>query len=142
MAQDGSLGPVPLLVSEILDPQTQTLVAAIDNSDYVMSNDIVSAAIAQVSENRVLNRVINELLSSNGCELYMKPARRYATHNERLCFWDIMARARNLNEVSPRLSHAVRLNSKPPTSSEHMGNEAEVNKMEHGNHNRAIRVVM
>ena len=101
MEAEASLAPAPLLVAEILDPQTQTLVSSIDNSDYVMSNDIVSAAIAQVSECRALNYVVNELLSSTGCELYFKPARRYAMANERLCFWDIMSRARNLDEVRP-----------------------------------------
>lgn len=101
MEAESSLASAPLLVAEILDPQTQTLVASIDNSDYVMSNDIVSAAIAQVAECRTLNYVVDELLSSAGCELYFKPARRYAVTNERLCFWDIMARARNLEEVRP-----------------------------------------
>ncbi len=88
-----------ILVSEVLDPHTRKLVAALDNSDYVMSNDILSAVLAQIAECRAMNSVIAELLAEDGNEIYLRPARKYAHAEESLCFWDIMARARRHHEV-------------------------------------------
>ncbi|EGD80746.1 hypothetical protein PTSG_01334 [Salpingoeca rosetta] len=90
----------PAIVGEILDPQTQQLVRAMSGSDYVMSNDIISSYIAQVSENRFLSAVLSELLTSVGCELYVRSAGRYLQHaHEELSFWDLQARTRLTQEI-------------------------------------------
>jgi len=40
-----------VLVSEVLDPETRALLKTLDTADMVMSNDIVSALLAQVRGN-------------------------------------------------------------------------------------------
>eukprot|EP00051_Salpingoeca_urceolata_P014006 m.177469 g.177469 ORF g.177469 m.177469 type:complete len:695 (+) comp17966_c0_seq2:173-2257(+) len=100
MSLSTPLPEVTSLVSEVLDPHTRVLVSQIDKSDYVMSNDILSAAIAQISENRNLNPVFRELLGADGAEFYLRPARMYVWDNEEACFWDIAARARARNETA------------------------------------------
>jgi hypothetical protein len=179
-----------LLISEVLDVETRQLVVSLNISDYVMSNEIVSAILAQVpqptttpeylspphfhiaiqktkpkkeerrkvnlwrknmkgpwastpalcasssttmllpwvfllsafcislilppfsafvrcmhpfpqiAECRDMNPVVNELLREEGAEFHLRPVRKYAWEGDELCFWDIMARARVLGEVS------------------------------------------
>lgn len=74
---------------------------------YVMSNQIVSAAIAQVSEDRRINLVLGELLSACGTELYVRDISRYVEVGEgttkasrTMSFWDVALRARQHEEVA------------------------------------------
>jgi len=89
-----------MMLSEVLDPRTRSLINLASISNYVMSNDLISSALAQVSENRHMNKIISELLSAEGNECYMKSARVYALANEELSFWQIMARARHLAHIA------------------------------------------
>ena len=88
-----------IVLSEILDPRTRMLINLANISNYVMSNDLISSALTQVSENRHMNRVISELLTSEGNEVYLKSARDYSFEHEEISFWQIMARARRLSHI-------------------------------------------
>ena len=46
-------------------------------SEFVLSNELVSMALAMVSENRDVNVIQNELFTDNGNELYLMPASKY-----------------------------------------------------------------
>jgi hypothetical protein len=46
-------------------------------SDFVISRNIASLMMAQIAENRELKGVFEALLSSEGFEIYMKPAKYY-----------------------------------------------------------------
>ncbi|HEY0190862.1 MAG TPA: hypothetical protein VGC42_07035 [Kofleriaceae bacterium] len=48
-----------------------------------MSNTLVSLMVSQVSENRHLVEVFDELFTAGGCELYLKPATSYVSAGER-----------------------------------------------------------
>eukprot|EP00123_Amoebidium_parasiticum_P016867 comp23617_c2_seq1/m.40189 comp23617_c2_seq1/g.40189 ORF comp23617_c2_seq1/g.40189 comp23617_c2_seq1/m.40189 type:complete len:773 (-) comp23617_c2_seq1:135-2453(-) len=89
-----------MLVSEILDARTRSLVSVAKISDYVMSNDIVSSVIAQVSENRDANAVWSELLTDEGMETYVRPANLYGIVGLELDFWGVLARTRLYNEIA------------------------------------------
>ena len=52
---DASTGCEP--ISEILDTRTRALLADVEGVGYVLSNQIVSAAIAQIAECRDMNEV-------------------------------------------------------------------------------------
>ena len=43
----------------------------VEDIGYVLSNQIVSAAIAQISEARDMNQVLGELLRADGCEVHV-----------------------------------------------------------------------
>ena len=45
------------MLSEILDARTRALIADAGVSDYVLSNSMVSDAIAMVAEDRDVNRI-------------------------------------------------------------------------------------
>eukprot|EP00961_Rhodomonas_salina_P207862 2805454-Rhodomonas_salina.1 len=89
-------------ISEILDTRTRSLLRVVDCKGYVMSNQIVSAAIAQVAESREMNSVLGELLSAEGNEPYLRPIELYVTlkKKEQLSFWDVCLRARKRREIA------------------------------------------
>ena len=89
-----------VLISEILDPRTRSLISVANISDYVMSNEIISAAVAQVSEQREINTVLTELLSAEGNETYVRSIRIYCTPTENVSFWDLAKRARTRKEIA------------------------------------------
>lgn len=52
-----------VIISEILDPRTKKLLSMSKISDYVLSNELVSMALAMVAEDRQINDVLEELFA-------------------------------------------------------------------------------
>ncbi|KAK8939411.1 putative ion channel CASTOR [Platanthera guangdongensis] len=52
-----------VIISEILDPRTKNLLTMSKISDYVLSNELVSMALAMVAEDRQINDVLEELFA-------------------------------------------------------------------------------
>lgn len=52
-----------IIISEILDSRTRNLVSVSKISDYVLSNELVSMALAMVAEDKQINRVLEELFA-------------------------------------------------------------------------------
>ncbi|XP_050272819.1 probable ion channel POLLUX isoform X2 [Quercus robur] len=52
-----------IILSEILDSRTRNLVSVSRISDYVLSNELVSMALAMVAEDKQINRVLEELFA-------------------------------------------------------------------------------
>lgn len=52
-----------VIISEILDPRTKNLLSMSKISDYVLSNELVSMALAMVAEDRQINNVLEELFA-------------------------------------------------------------------------------
>ncbi|PHT30631.1 Ion channel DMI1 [Capsicum baccatum] len=88
-----------IIISEILDSRTRNLVSVSRISDYVLSNELVSMALAMVAEDKQINRVLEELFAEEGNELCIKPAEFYLYEQEELCFYDIMRRGRQRREI-------------------------------------------
>jgi len=87
-------------VAEILDSRTKSLLSVANCKGYIMSNQIISSVIAQVSEEKNINIVLKEILTAEGSETYIRPACRFANDGEELSFWDVALRARQLREVT------------------------------------------
>ena len=101
------------LLSEIRDPRTKELAKVAEASDYVVSNEIVSMLISQIAESRQMNPVWADLFQSEGSEIYLKDATRYARPNEMVTFYDLMARARSINEIALGYALATELARDP-----------------------------
>jgi len=88
-------------ISEILDSRTRSLLSVVNCKGYVMSNQIVSAVIAQVAECRDLNLILSELLSAEGTEIYLRTVEDYidVKKSEKFSFWDLAVRVRERREV-------------------------------------------
>ena len=87
------------VISEILDTRTRHLVSETGLCDFVLSNELISNALAMVAEDLVVHAVLTELFTAEGEELRVTPAETYAAPGEQLSFWDVAARARRRREV-------------------------------------------
>jgi hypothetical protein len=87
------------VISEILDTRTRHLVAETGICNYVLSNELISNALAMVSEDPHINVVLRELFTAEGQELYVLPASTLVAPGEELSFWDVAARARTRRQV-------------------------------------------
>ena len=57
-------------------------------SEYVLSNELVSMALAMVAESPAVNVILAELFTVDGNELYIHPAGRYLRYgNPSPSFW-------------------------------------------------------
>ncbi|GAU24399.1 hypothetical protein TSUD_391080 [Trifolium subterraneum] len=108
-----------IIISEILDSRTRNLVSVSRISDYVLSNELVSMALAMVAEDKQINRVLEELFAEEGNEMCIKPAEFYLFDQEELCFYDIMIRGRTRKEIviGYRLSNQERATINPSEKS-------------------------
>ncbi|GLT77312.1 hypothetical protein SLA2020_489100 [Shorea laevis] len=109
-----------IIISEILDSRTRNLVSVSGISDYVLSNELVSMALAMVAEDKQINRVLEELFAEQGNEMCIKPAEFYLFDQEELCFYDIMTRGRQRQEIviGYRLANTDHAIINPPNKSE------------------------
>ncbi|KAK9950920.1 hypothetical protein M0R45_006386 [Rubus argutus] len=109
-----------VIISEILDPRTKNLLSMSKISDYVLSNELVSMALAMVAEDRQINDVLEELFAEEGNELQIRQADLYLREGEELSFYEILLRARQRREVmiGYRLVDAERAVINPPAKNE------------------------
>eukprot|EP01065_Artemidia_motanka_P018335 TRINITY_DN21656_c0_g1_i1.p1 TRINITY_DN21656_c0_g1~~TRINITY_DN21656_c0_g1_i1.p1 ORF type:complete len:1077 (+),score=262.69 TRINITY_DN21656_c0_g1_i1:55-3285(+) len=91
------------VVAEVLDPQTRKPIQLALLSDYVMSHEVVSSAMAMVSQCRDVNAIIAELLDSKGNEAHLRPTSDYFSSRELAdtepTFWEVQSRARLRREL-------------------------------------------
>ncbi|ESW11071.1 hypothetical protein PHAVU_009G263100 [Phaseolus vulgaris] len=109
-----------VIISEILDPRTKNLLSMSRISDYVLSNELVSMALAMVAEDRQINDVLEELFAEEGNEMHIRPADLYLCEGEELSFYEIMLRARQRREIviGYRLDNAERAVINPPAKTD------------------------
>ncbi|KAK8485036.1 hypothetical protein V6N12_014112 [Hibiscus sabdariffa] len=109
-----------VIISEILDPRTKNLLSMSKISDYVLSNELVSMALAMVAEDRQINDVLEELFAEEGNELHIRLAELYLHEGEELSFYEIILRARQRREIviGYRLANAERAVINPPAKTE------------------------
>ncbi|KAJ6878082.1 ion channel CASTOR isoform X4 [Populus alba x Populus x berolinensis] len=109
-----------VIISEILDPRTKNLLSMSKISDYVLSNELVSMALAMVAEDQQINDVLKELFAEEGNELQIRQADLYLSEGEELSFYEVLLRARQRREIviGYRVSTAERAVMNPPAKSE------------------------
>ncbi|KAG2533908.1 probable ion channel CASTOR isoform X3 [Panicum virgatum] len=88
-----------VIISEILDPRTKNLLTMSKISDYVLSNELVSMALAMVAEDRQINDVLEELFAEQGNEMQIRPSDLYLRDEEELNFFEVILRARQRKEI-------------------------------------------
>ncbi len=88
------------IVSEILDEADRELASVAEVDDIVVSDQVISYLLAQISENRDLAEVFTELLESNGSEVYMRPVEEYVATGVEVNFATLIAAARERGETA------------------------------------------
>jgi ion channel POLLUX/CASTOR len=86
------------IASEMLDEGNRELAQVTKVDDVIVSEQIVSLMLAQISENEHLAEVFDELFSAAGSEVYLRDADRYVTAGEPVSFATLVASARARGE--------------------------------------------
>lgn len=81
------------IVSEILDVRNRELLELNQADDFILSERLVSLAMAQISENKELGPLFEELFQPEGSEIYFKPITNYLTVDEPVNFFTIVEAA-------------------------------------------------
>jgi len=77
------------IVSEMLDIRNRNLAEVARVDDFIVSEQIISLLMAQVSENRSLNAVFADLFDPQGSEIHLKPT-----------FYTVVEAARRRGEIA------------------------------------------
>jgi hypothetical protein len=109
------------IVSEMLDDRNRELAEITRADDFIVSDRLVSLMMCQVSENKELSSVFEDLIDPEGSELYLKPAEEYVKPGAPLTFYTVVEAARRRGEAAvgyrvkaetgdPQRSYGVHLN--------------------------------
>ena len=108
LARSASSTPV---VSEMIDDRNRALAQVADIDDVVVSGEIVSLIVAQLSEDARIEPVLADLLDSDGSEIYLRPAEWYVAPGVETTWATVVASAARRGETaigfsSPGLAEA------------------------------------
>jgi hypothetical protein len=115
------LAPNQRVCSEILDPKNRELAATTRINDIVISNEMVSMVLAQITYEPRVQAVLEDLLRSEGSEVYVKAIEHYCPvgHPVTVDYLVLAAKARNelmlgiqIYEESPEKKYGLVLNPK------------------------------
>jgi Trk K+ transport system NAD-binding subunit len=88
------------IITEISDVKNSEIVDLAKVDDFIISELIANKMLTQISENRHLVGIYEDLLSSEGSEIYLKPAENYVVLNEEVDFYTVSVAASNKNEIA------------------------------------------
>ena len=95
-----TIGAKYKIVSEMLDIRNRQLADITSADDFIVSDRLVSLLMSQVSENKYLMRVFEDLFDADGSEIYIKPAAEYVKTGIPLNFYTVVESAARKNEVA------------------------------------------
>jgi len=94
--QHEEVGPVRM-VAELLDQRNAPLAEATGADDFIVSDELTSLMLAQLSERGELKQVFDDLFDSAGCSIELRPAPAYGAHQAKR-FADVVATASSLGQ--------------------------------------------
>ncbi len=86
------------LVTEIMDVKNRTLAQAAKADDFVVSEQIISLAVAQIAINKDLNDVFTDVFNPEGSEIYLKPVNNYVNIAQWINFYTVVESAKQYGE--------------------------------------------
>jgi voltage-gated potassium channel Kch len=88
------------IVSEMLDIRNRELAEVAKADDFIISNKLISLMLAQLSENKELKAVFDDLFDAEGSEIYLKPAVNYIQSGREVNFYSVCEAAARKNEIA------------------------------------------
>ena len=88
------------IVSEMLDIKNRDLANVTKADDFIVSDKLISLMMSQVSENKHLMRVFEDLMRSEGSEIYLKPINDYIKTEESVNFYTLMESAKRRGDTA------------------------------------------
>lgn len=94
--------PRGVIVGEILDSRSRAMLSMVNSIDAVVaSSELISKAVAMVSEDGSVNKVLNTLFDPFDSEITLESVDAYVdiSSNERVSFFELMARGRDVGTI-------------------------------------------
>jgi len=88
------------IIIEIEKNENEYILKYASVDDFIISNVLANKMLCQISENRNLRKVFQELLGEEGSEIYLKHVEDYVTINEEVNFYTISKSASLKNEIA------------------------------------------
>lgn len=105
------------IVTEMLDIQNRELAKIAKADDFIVSDKLVSLLLTQLSENKELINIFEQLFTAKGAEVYLKPAGDYVIPGREVNFYTISYAARRKGETAL----GYRLSQPMPSETNDMG---------------------
>jgi hypothetical protein len=84
----------------MLDDSNRELAEVTRADDFIVSDKLISLILSQTSENRQLTDVFRTLFSSEGSEIYLRPASVYVLPGASVDFYTVLEAARRRGETA------------------------------------------
>jgi voltage-gated potassium channel Kch len=88
------------IVSEMFDQNNRELAAVTKADDFIISDNLISRMLTQLSENRDLKKVFDDLFSAEGSEIYLKDALDYVIAEYPVNFYTVLEAAANKGQTA------------------------------------------
>jgi hypothetical protein len=84
----------------MLDIRNRDLAEVTKADDFIVSDKLISLMMSQVSENKSLMDVFEDLMDSEGSEIYLKPITNYIKAGEKTSFYTLLESAKRRGEIA------------------------------------------
>ena len=109
------------IVSEMVDIRNRNLAEVTRADDFIVSEQLVSLVLAQISQRKELNAVMADLFDPEGSEIHLRPIGDYVEPGQPMNFYTVVESARQQDEIAlgyhlqayandPARNHGVVLN--------------------------------
>jgi ion channel POLLUX/CASTOR len=88
------------IVSEMIDERNRQLAEVTRVDDVIVSDKIISLMLTQISENRELSQVFEQLFSAGGSEIYLRPSSDYVVPGRETNYATVVESARRRGECA------------------------------------------
>ncbi len=88
------------IVSEMFDQNNRELAAVTKADDFIISDNLISRMLSQLSETRDLKKVFDDLFDADGSEIYLKDAIKYVKPNIPVNFYTVLESAAKKGETA------------------------------------------
>jgi voltage-gated potassium channel Kch len=88
------------IVSEMLDMRNRELAEVTNVDDFIVGDKLISLLMSQVSENKHLMRVFEDLFDTDGSEIYLKPVTDFVQTGKPVNFYTVLESARRRDEIA------------------------------------------
>ncbi|MEI6764595.1 MAG: NAD-binding protein [Bacteroidota bacterium] len=88
------------IVTEMLDIKNRELAGITSADDFIVSDKLLSLMLAQLSENKYLKPVFDDLFDADGSEIYIKPVSNYIVPGKEVNFYTVIKAAAARGEVA------------------------------------------
>jgi len=88
------------IVSEMMDIRNKELAEVTEADDFIISNKLISLMLSQLSENKDLKAVFDDLFDADGSEIYVKPATDYVNADTPVNFYTLCESAARKGEIA------------------------------------------